>query len=354
MNALTHANRATVTTSQSQALANIYKRYKAGLIASYLSQYGPGQIIEQRLAGGIRCYMESLAPGQANPDFEAVLAGMEKRLTRPDFLEATEIFRKASSLSPANAELVLFGMGKEVKWEIRKRVESVEKLPYVRRPVDQQVINALLDANLAPISIQSTKQRGKTRLLKRSLLVAKTLCYRSAYLDFGKIEKFVTPVALYKWMVLQIEGQLGIRHLSRLWQEELPPQQAFIFYLQQNILPHCTQGLVLGIDNIDVLLQANLNVGSEFLQLIRNISQSEEWAKKLKFVLTHTVDKLENKTPFTSGIFVQVGRLAAPEVFTLSVHYNVQLDDEELIDVMRQTRGGHPPAVHQLLAKLGS
>lgn len=324
----------------------MYSIMKLGLTAAYGRMYGPGQPVEQELPNGIRYYVEPTPPG--TPGWE-LLASQSKDMEKNEtWLNGISFFKERSNLLPHNAEVMLSVNGNRAVCHYQPKTDFLETMPYIRRAADDKLMQALFASKRSLVCIQTSHERGKTRLMRRALLTLKRQCYSTVYLDFAKTGEQLDRQSLYQWFTFQISGQVGIEIQPKMWNGRLPEADAFRRYLQQVILPK-VQGLAIGLDNIDCLLDMNGQLGTEFVQFIRCLYEDESELSTIKFLLSHTEETLalEGSQPFNAGTTVRDGKLDATEVAMLGQLYLKRaLNDQETIEVLKNTKGGHPPLVH--------
>jgi hypothetical protein len=326
---------------------------KLGLTAAYGRMYGPGLPVQQQTAKGLKYYIEPMPPGTGG--WEILLKEQKAIEKNEAWVNGISFFKEQTNLLPHNTEVVLLKDGNRVTCNYQAKTDFLETMPYIRRASDEKLMQSIFASKRSLSFIQTSKERGKTRLMRRALLTLKRQCYSTVYLNFAQATKNWDRKAFCQWFAFQVSGQVGIEIQPDKWElpdkwEILPEEaEAMHKYLQELVFPKI-QGVAIGLDNIDCLLEADRKLGTEFIQVIRYLhEEGTTESPSIKFLLSHATENLdlEKGTELNTGTIIRDGKLDATEVAMLGqFYYKRPLSSEETIVIMKSTKGGHPPLVH--------
>ena len=228
---------------------------------------------------------------------------------------------------------------------------------YVERPgIDERCYEAIAKPG-ALIRIKAPRQMGKTSLMARILQQATTLGYRSVplSLQLADGQVFTDLDQFLKWFcaVVALELQLPDR-LTDYWSGIFGSKVSCKSYFERYLLANITEPLVLGLDEVDRVLQYP-ELTADFFGLLRawhEEAKNREIWKKLRLVVVHSTEVYVpmdiNQSPFNVGLPIELPEFKSEQVQDLALRHGLAWGTTEVGQLMAMV-GGHPYLVRLAL-----
>ncbi len=228
---------------------------------------------------------------------------------------------------------------------------------YVERPgIDQRCYEAIAKPG-ALIRIKAPRQMGKTSLMARILQRSNTLGYRTVALSFQLADSkvFTDLDQFLQWFcaVVALELQLPAR-LADYWNGIFGSKVSCKSYFERYLLANTTEPLVLGLDEVDRVLQYP-ELTSDFFGLLRawhEEAKNREIWRKLRLVVVHSTEVYVpmdiNQSPFNVGLPIELPEFQSVQVQDLAQRHGLAWGTPEIEQLMVMV-GGHPYLVRLAL-----
>lgn len=241
---------------------------------------------------------------------------------------------------------------------------------YIDRPILESLCYEAIQQTGALITIRASKQMGKTSLMTRVLVRARSLGYRtvSVSLQLADAEILQNLERFLKWLCARVSKQLDFSNviaesappeISSFWDNSLGSKANATNYFEDVFLANCeiaaspreNHALVMAIDELNQLF-AYPDIAREFLLLLRTwseqakagIADSKPW-HKLRLVTAHSTEILMpsaiDPSLLNTGLLIELPEFAQTQVQDLASRYGQEittLQIEQLIALL----GGHP------------
>ncbi len=232
---------------------------------------------------------------------------------------------------------------------------------YVERSDDQELKRNILNRGTIT-TIRAPRQAGKSSLLLRGMVYAKQNNATVISIDMQEatdswmlqsFDEFLLEFA----KIIADELSLDIELIDEEWQKSLAPKRKLTKVFQQLILPEVDNLLVLGLDEVDVLLDVSMH--TEFFSLIRswhNKAATGGIWDQLNIVMCistepHLLIADKNQSPFNVGLRLYLQDFNEDQVKKLNAQHGSPLSAQAMPDFMNLLQG-HPYLVRQALFKL--
>ena len=233
---------------------------------------------------------------------------------------------------------------------------------YMERPgIDQRCYEAIAKPG-ALIRIKAPRQMGKTSLMARILQRGTLLGYRTVPLSFQLADSkvFADLDQFLQWFcaVVALELQLPAR-LSDYWNGIFGSKVSCKSYFERYLLANITEPLVLGLDEVDRVLQYP-ELTSDFFGLLRawhEEAKNREIWRKLRLVVVHSTEVYipldMNQSPFNAGVPVELLEFDKTQIQDLVCLHDLNWNHTQVEELMRMI-GGHPYLVRLAMYKVSS
>jgi AAA-like domain/Bacterial regulatory proteins, luxR family len=220
---------------------------------------------------------------------------------------------------------------------------------YIPRPPIESRCQAELLKPGALIRIRAPQRMGKTSLLNRALTHAHTIGYKAIRLNVGQAESSILANldTFLRWFCLNVTQRLGLTLvLEDYWEPQLGSLISCTAYMQQ-ILQETSTNLVLGIDDVDGLLDFP-ETARGFFALLRGWYEEanglEIW-QNLRLIVVHATEVYIplnlHQSPFNVGLPLRLPLLTFEQAQTLAEAYPLEIPQPKLATLYDWV-GGHP------------
>jgi DNA-binding CsgD family transcriptional regulator len=211
----------------------------------------------------------------------------------------------------------------------------------------------------ALVRIKSPHMTGKTSLLNWLVDRLATHGFRAVRISLRQADRkqFQDIDLLLRWLSANVRKQLGLESpLEEYWDEAIGSMVSCTSYMQGGVLEQIDGGLLLAIDDIDVIF-AYPELARDFLSLLREWHEESNFTdvwQQLRLVVVHTTEvyiALDlNQSPFNVGLPVQLPPLDLPQANYLAQLYGWSAPDS--LEQLRTFLGGHPYLLQMALYHL--
>ncbi|HEY9613711.1 AAA-like domain-containing protein [Allocoleopsis sp.] len=236
------------------------------------------------------------------------------------------------------------------------QVELASAFYVERSGIDERCYEAIAKPG-ALIRIKAPRQMGKTSLMARILQRATNLGYRTVPLSFQLADSkvFTDLEQFLKWFcaVVALELQLPAR-LADYWNGIFGSKVSCRSYFERYLLANTTEPLVLGLDEVDRVLQYP-ELTADFFGLLRawhEEAKNREIWRKLRLVVVHSTEVYVpmdiNQSPFNVGLPIELPEFKSEQVQDLAQRHGLAWGTPEIRQLMTMV-GGHPYLVRLAL-----
>ena len=211
------------------------------------------------------------------------------------------------------------------------------------------------------IRIKAPSKMGKSRLLNNILNYAKEQEYRTVHINLLQIEtgKFNSLDQFLRWFCIYLSDALKLRlKLDHYWNQDRGSMLSCTRYLE-NVLEQSEQPLVLGLDEVDRLLNYP-DISQDFFYLLRSWHEeanNDELWEKLRLIVVYSTEDFGsldiNQSPFNVGLPIELKPFNRQQIEELAAFYSLNFSDTEFEQLIIML-GGHPYLVDLVMSNLSS
>lgn len=230
----------------------------------------------------------------------------------------------------------------------------LDSVLYIDRPVLESLCYEAIDGAGASLNIRAPKQMGKSSLMTRILVRARSANYHavSVSLQLAEAETLQNLERFLQWFCTRVSKELGSPNsIGNVWNPVSGSKANATDYFEEVLLSRIDRPLILAIDELDQLF-AYPDIAREFLLLLRNWSErakaavldSDPWYK-LRLVTVHSTEVLlpGSIAPslLNAGLAIDLPEFTAAQTRALAERYEQKFTPSE-IDRLIAFLGGHP------------
>lgn len=243
---------------------------------------------------------------------------------------------------------------------------SVNSPLYINRPPIEEQVYAEITKPGCAIRIKAPKKMGKTSLLNRIVAHAKTLKYKTVYLDFQEADDiiFSSLDKFLRWFCSNISRQLHINPiLNNYWDEDMGSKVSCKIYFQEYLLEAIDSPLLLALNEVNRVFEYP-KLARDFLPMLRFWHEQarvvDTW-QKLRLVIVHATEIYIplniNQSPFNVGLGINLPPFNLKQVQDLADRYGLNWRDsysemENFTSQLIAMVGGHPYLINMALYHL--
>ncbi|ARV57430.1 ATPase [Nostocales cyanobacterium HT-58-2] len=254
-----------------------------------------------------------------------------------------------------------FASAQPVTLEMPEGTMDSESAFYVERPSDAIAIQTIAQKGVT-IVIKGPRQVGKSSLLIRAIEAAVNAGKQVAFLDFQLFDKAaLTDAELFfqrfcSWLTYELDME---DRVEEYWKAPLGNSQRCTRYVQRHILKELGKPLVLAMDEVDKVFDADFR--NDFFGMLRSWHNSRAttpiW-KQLDLTLVTSTEPYQliddlNQSPFNVGQVLELQDFTPEQVADLNHRHGSPLnpsEERQLIVLL----GGHPYLVRRALYLVAS
>ncbi|MGL5076420.1 MAG: AAA-like domain-containing protein [Waterburya sp.] len=235
---------------------------------------------------------------------------------------------------------------------------SPKEIKSIQLPVEAECYQTIVQPG-ALIRIKAPSKMGKSRLLNNILIYANQQEYLTVHINLLQIEtsRFSSLDRFLRWFCIYITDALKLElNLDKYWNEDRGSMLSCTRYLEM-ILQHFEQPLVLGLDEVDRLLNYP-DISQDFFYLLRSWHEeanNDELWEQLRLVVVYSTEDFGtldiNQSPFNVGLPIELQPFDQQQIAELAISYQLDFSPDE-IKIIIKMLGGHPYLVDLLLSYL--
>ena len=221
----------------------------------------------------------------------------------------------------------------------------------------RQECERIIDQPGALIRIKASRKMGKSRLLNSILNYANDRQYGTVHINLLQIESsmFDSLEQFLRWFCVYLCDALNLHpELDKYWSKDRGSMLSCTRYLE-TILEQCDRPLVLGLDEVDRLLNYP-DISQDFFYLLRSWHEeanNDELWEKLRLIVVYSTEDFGsldiNQSPFNVGCPIELKPIDRSQLIKLAHSYDLKLSDEKC-DLLMTMLGGHPYLVDLILS----
>ena len=221
---------------------------------------------------------------------------------------------------------------------------------YIERDEDVRLANEMKRLG-STVTIRAARQSGKSSLLVRGIQQAKQAGANTLLLDMQRVDKdhLISSDVFLRYFAEYVLSKLSldVNMIDRYWQSSLSPQEKLTNLFEGQILEKIDRNLVIGMDEIDRLLETPFS--SEFFGLLRswhNLRAIDENWDKLSIAMVISTEPYylisdANQSPFNVGVNLYLQDFKSEQVRDLNQRHGSPVDGKDF-DELVKIFGGHP------------
>jgi hypothetical protein len=229
------------------------------------------------------------------------------------------------------------------------RLSFPPQLYIERGSIERRCFNEI-EKSCALIRIKGPWQMGKTSLIARILDHAHKNGFHAVRLSCQAAGSQVLNDhgLLLKWICFNTARELGVKtSVEDHWKSYLGPNGNFRIYFAEYLLPKICTGLVLAIDEADLILQ-NPGLATDFQSFLRSLHEQgrfggKEVFRKISLVIAHSFEYQADikQSPFNIGLPILLTLFDIDQTLDLSRRFGLDLTEDQLHEIM-ELLNGHP------------
>ncbi|NES77300.1 MULTISPECIES: AAA-like domain-containing protein [unclassified Okeania] len=225
---------------------------------------------------------------------------------------------------------------------------------YIDRPIIESLCYEGIQQPGTPLNIRAPKQMGKTSLMSRILVFAKSMGYQTVSLNLQLADAKILQdlESFLQWFCAGVSKELELpNHSADFWDNSLGSKSTATDYFNDIILANLDSPLVIAIDELNQLF-AYPNIASEFLQFLRTCSEQAKaraakrnvW-QKLRLVTVHSTETMIppsiNPSLLNTGLVINLPEFTPAQVQDLAQRWEQEITEPQIKQLMTLL-GGHP------------
>ncbi|NEO41408.1 MAG: hypothetical protein F6J90_35820 [Moorea sp. SIOASIH] len=232
---------------------------------------------------------------------------------------------------------------------------------YIKRPPVEEMAYQAIEQLGSLILIRSPKETGKTSLMLRIVDRAKSLGYRTVWINFAQAERGILSNLdrLLRWLCANLSNQLVLaKQLDDYWDEDIGSKASCSCFFQGHILESLEQPLVLAVDEVNRLLE-HTETALDFFPLLRSWSEAAKHVRpwqKLRLVVAYSteVDIPVTIADYLSnlGLPIELPQFNPQQIQQLAQLYRLDWLRGQASEKLMAMVGGHPKLVQLALYHL--
>ncbi len=230
----------------------------------------------------------------------------------------------------------------------------------VRSKIAKECYQAILQPG-ALIRIKAPSKMGKSRLLNNILSFSEQQNYFTVHINLLQIEqsKFDDLDLFLRWFCIYISDALKLNlNLDEYWHKDRGSMLSCTRYLE-TILTQCDRPLVLGLDEVDRLLNYP-HISQDFFYLLRSWHEeanNDDLWEQLRLAVVYSTEDFGsldiNQSPFNVGLPIELQSFSRQEIEELAKVYHLNFSDRDLEQLMSMV-AGHPYLTDQAMSYLAN
>jgi hypothetical protein len=232
---------------------------------------------------------------------------------------------------------------------------------YIARPrIESDCYKEIVKAG-ALIRVKAPRKMGKTSLMTRILNCGTEQGYQEVpvYFQLAEGDMFANLDQFLRWFCATITSELNLPDkLDDYWKGLLLSSKSKCTnYFQRYLLSEINNPLVLGLDEVDLIIQHPV-IADHFFPLLRywhERGKNDAIWKKLRLVIVHCEEVYipvnGDQSPFNVGLPIELPELNMLEVQALVARHRLKWTGKQVETLMAMV-GGHPYLVRMALYQI--
>lgn len=236
---------------------------------------------------------------------------------------------------------------------------------YINRPPIEELAYSGISQPGCVILVKASRKMGKSSLLNRVIVHAKTQKYKTVCIDLREVDEviFASLDKFLRWFCVNVSRQLNLTsRINDYWDEEMGSKVSCKLYFEEYLLEQLHSPLVLAVNAVDRVFEYPI-IANDFLSMLRfwheQAKQVEIW-QQLRLILVHTTEiyiplKL-HQSPFNVGLSIQLPPFTLEQVQQLARRYGIEWANNkeglQRLAPLLEMVGGHPYLVNLALYHL--
>ena len=233
---------------------------------------------------------------------------------------------------------------------------------YIERDSIEHKCYKTIETSCAFIRIKGPWQMGKTSLMAKILDHAHKYGFHTVRLSCQAAGSRVLNdhELLLKWICFNTARELGLNpSIEDHWDSIFGPSNMFKDYFAEYLLPKIGSGLVLALDEVDLVLQ-NPGLAKDFQGLLRSLHEEGTFGRKkefqkIRFIIAHSFEYQAdiNQSPFNVGLPIVMTLFDLAQTLDLSRRFGLDLTEDQLHEIM-ELFNGHPFLLQEAFGAIAS
>ncbi|WP_272819093.1 AAA-like domain-containing protein [Scytonema hofmannii] len=226
---------------------------------------------------------------------------------------------------------------------------------YINRPPVEEIAYQKINQPGCVIGIKAPRKMGKSSLLHRIVSYAKTIEYKTVYLDFQEADEsiFVSLDKFLRWFCANVSRQLNINpKLDDYWDEEMGSKVSSKIYFEAYILKQIDSAVVIVLNEVNRVFE-HLNIAKDFIPMLRfwhELAKQEKIWQKWRLVVAHATEIYVplnlNQSPFNVGQTITLPKFTPEQARDLARRYGLNWASGEKsaqsLALLIKMLSGHP------------
>lgn len=247
-----------------------------------------------------------------------------------------------------------------------KNQQSLNSPCYVDRPPIESLCYETILQPGALIRIKAPKRMGKTSLMATILHQARANKLKTVGLSLQLADTtvFTDLNRFLQWFCAIVTRSLGMpNQISDYWDEIFGANYNCTDYFENYLLANVDNGLVLALDEVDVVFNYP-EIANDFFGLLRAWYEKSKYGdegsyvwQKLRLIVVHSTEIYIplnfNQSPFNVGLSIDLPEFTSEQVLELASLYQLDWQREEVEQLMGLI-GGNPYLLHIAMYRISS
>lgn len=226
---------------------------------------------------------------------------------------------------------------------------------YVERPGDQLLQRQLATDTGTTTTIRASRQMGKSSLLVRAMNYARQHQAKMVYIDLQGVDRqYLQTLDMFLRYLAELmvrKLRLNIKEVEQAWQSSLGAKEKLTYLMEDYILRASASPIVLALDEVDLLVQSEEAIHTDFFSLLRSWHNHRAYDfeglwDKLYIIMAISTEpylliKDVHQSPFNVGLKIYLEDFDPTQVYELNWKHGAPIRSSEFGDFMRLLNG-HP------------
>lgn len=225
---------------------------------------------------------------------------------------------------------------------------------YINRPPVEELAYKEISQPGSVTRIRASKKMGKSSLLHRIITRAKTLDYKTVYIDFQEADEtiFTCLDRFLRWLCANVSRQLNLSsRLDDYWDEDMGSKVSCKIYFEAYLLAQIDRPVVLAFNEVNLVFE-HPNIAKDFLPMLRfwhELGKQDKLWQQLRLVVVHSTEIYIplniNQSPFNVGQLITLPPFTPEQVYDLAQRYGLgwaSTEEAQTLAPLIKMLSGHP------------